>query len=133
MAGGEGKVREGQGGALVLAGRRTVSNAGRKTVGILKTDVELFGGFDMQTFAQKPRWAIAQELEQQYKIENVDPASDYPEGLDCLLVPQASSLEQEPMDRLQQWILAGNPTLLFEDPQPLGAPGTAAERLRVFE
>lgn len=106
---------------------RTVSNAGRKTVGILKTDVELFGGFDMQTFAQKPRWAIAQELEQQYKIENVDPASDYPAGLDCLLVPQASSLEQEPMDRLQQWILAGNPTLLFEDPQPLGAPGTAAD------
>ncbi len=106
---------------------RTVSNAGRKTVGILKTDVELFGGFDMQTFAQKPRWAIAQELEQQYKIENVDPASDYPDGLDCLVVPQASSLEQEPMDRLQAWILAGNPTILFEDPQPLGAPGTAAD------
>lgn len=106
---------------------RTVSNAGRKTVGILKTDVELFGGFDMQTFAQKPRWAIAQELEQQYKIENVDPASDYPDGLDCLVVPQASSLEQAPMDRLQAWILAGNPTILFEDPQPLGAPGTAAD------
>jgi len=106
---------------------RTVSNAGRRTVGILKTDVELFGGFDMQTFAQKPRWAIAQELDQQYKIENVDPASDYPEGLDCLVVPQASSLEQEPMDRLQRWVLAGNPTILFEDPQPIGAPGTAAD------
>ena len=106
---------------------RTVSNAGRKTVGILKTDVELFGGFDMQTFAQKRRWEIAQELEQQYKIENVDPASDYPDGLDCLVVPQASSLEQEPMDRLQAWILAGNPTILFEDPQPFCAPGTAAD------
>ncbi len=106
---------------------RTVSNAGRRTVGILKTDVELFGGFDMQTFAQKPRWAIAQELEQQYKIENVDPASEYPADIDCLVVPQASSLEQEPMTRLQEWILAGNPTILFEDPQPLGAPGTAAD------
>jgi len=106
---------------------RTVSNAGRKKVGILKTDVELFGGFDMQTFAQKPRWAIAQELEQQYEIENVDPAGDYPDGLDCLVVPQPSSLEQEPMDRLQRWILAGNPTILFEDPQPIGAPGTAAD------
>ncbi|MCK5940593.1 MAG: Gldg family protein [Planctomycetes bacterium] len=106
---------------------RTVSNANRRTVGILKTDVELFGGFDMQTFQQKPRWAIAQELEQQYDIENVDPTTDYPDGLDCLIVPQPSSLEQEPMDRLQQWILAGNPTILFEDPQPLGAPGTAAD------
>ncbi|MEC8652238.1 MAG: Gldg family protein, partial [Planctomycetota bacterium] len=102
-------------------------NAGRKTVGILKTDVELFGGFDMQTFAQKRRWAIAQELEQQYKIENVDSASDYPDGLDCLVVPQASSLEQEQMDRLQAWILAGNPTILFEDPQPFCAQGTAAD------
>lgn len=105
---------------------RTVSNAGRRKVGILKTDVELFGGFDMQTFAQKPRWAIAQELDQQYDIENVDPASDFPADIDCLLVPQGSSLEQEPMSRLQQWILAGNPTILFEDPDPLCAPGSAA-------
>ncbi|MGC6487254.1 MAG: Gldg family protein [Planctomycetota bacterium] len=105
---------------------RTVASADRRKVGILKTDVELFGGFDMQTFAQKPRWAIAQELEQQYTIENVDPASPYPDDLDCLVVPQGSSLEQEPMTRLQEWILAGNPTILFEDPDPLGAPGTAA-------
>lgn len=105
---------------------RTVANTERRKVGILKTDVELFGGFDMQTFAQKPRWAIAQELEQQYTIENVDPASDYPDDLDCLVVPQGSSLEQEPMTRLQEWIVAGNPTILFEDPDPLGAPGTAA-------
>lgn len=108
---------------------RTVSNAGRRKVGILKTDVELAGGFDMQTFQQKPRWAIATELEQQYEIENVDADSDYPEGLDCLIVPQASSLEQGPMDRLQQWVLAGNPTLLLEDPMPVdqGAQGTAAD------
>jgi len=105
---------------------RTVASADRRKVGILKTDVELFGGFDMQTFAQKPRWAIAQELEQQYTIENVDPASPYPEDLDCLVVPQGSSLEQEPMTRLQEWIQAGNATILFEDPDPLGAPGTAA-------
>lgn len=105
---------------------RTVASAERRKVGILKTDVELFGGFDMQTFAQKPRWAIAQELEQQYTIENVDPASPYPEDLDCLVVPQGSSLEQEPMTRLQEWIQAGNATILFEDPDPLGAPGTAA-------
>lgn len=106
---------------------RTVAKSDRKKVGLLKTDVELFGGFDMQTFRQKPRWAIAEELEQQYKIENVDPASDYPDGLECLIVPQPSSLEQEPMDRLRDWILAGNPTLLLEDPAPLEAPGTAAD------
>ena len=106
---------------------RVVSNASRKKVGLLKTDVELGGGFDFQTFAQKPRWQIADELQQQYKIENVDADKDYPEGLDCLVVPQPSSLVQEQMDRLQQWMLAGNPTLLLEDPAPLDAWGTAAD------
>ena len=108
---------------------RTVSNADRRKVGILKTDVEMFGGFDMQTFQQKPRWAIAQELDQQYEIVNVDPAQPYPEDIGCLVVPQGSSLEQEPMTRLQDWIVAGNPTILFEDPMPLspGSQGTAAD------
>jgi len=106
---------------------RVVANAVRKKVGVLKTDVELVGGFDFQTFQQKPRWLIADELEQQYKIENVDPEKEYPAGLDCLIVPQPSSLVQEQMDRLQAWILAGNPTLLLEDPLPLGAPGTASD------
>jgi ABC-2 type transport system permease protein len=106
---------------------RTVANAGRKRVGVLKTDVEIGGGFDMQTFQQKPRWQIAQELEQQYTLQNVDPANEYPNDLDCLIVPQPSSLEQEPMNRLRDWILAGNPTLLVEDPAPLDAWGTAAD------
>ena len=108
---------------------RSVSNATRRKVGILKTDVEVFGGFDMQTFQQKPRWAIAQELDQQYEIVNVDPAQPYPEDIGCLVVPQGSSLEQEPMTRLQEWIVAGNPVILFEDPMPLspGSQGTAAD------
>ncbi|MCC7396952.1 MAG: Gldg family protein [Planctomycetes bacterium] len=106
---------------------RTVASKARRKVGILKTDVEFAGGMDFQTFRQKTRWQIADELQQQYQIENVDPSKDYPEGLDCLVVPQPSSLEQEPMSRLQQWIAAGNPTLLLEDPAPRDAPGTAAD------
>ncbi len=106
---------------------RVVSNQSRKKVGLLKTDVELGGGFDFQTFQQKPRWQIADELQQQYKIENVDADKDYPEGLDCLIVPQPSSLVQEQMDRLRDWMVAGNPTLLLEDPAPLDAWGTAAD------
>lgn len=106
---------------------RTVANASRKKVGILKTDVEFMGGMDFQTFRQKPRWQISDELQQQYKIENVDADKDYPAGLDCLVAPQPSSLPQEQMDRLQAWILAGNPTLLLEDPAPIDAWGTAAD------
>ncbi|MGK0264804.1 MAG: ABC-2 type transport system permease protein [Planctomycetota bacterium] len=108
---------------------RSVSNAIKKKVGILKTDVEIFGGFDMQTFQQKPQWAIAQELTTQYEVVNVDAAADYPSDIDCLIVPQGSSLEQEPMSRLQAYLAAGNPTILFEDPLPVsrGAQGSAAD------
>lgn len=106
---------------------RVVSNQSRKKVGVLKTDVEITGGFDFQTFQQKPRWQIADELQQQYVVEGVDADKDYPEGLDCLVVLQPSSLAQEPMDRLVKWMRAGKPTLLFEDPLPMVAMGTAAD------
>lgn len=112
----------------VMRSIRTVANAGRRKIGILKTDVEFMGGMDFQTFRQKPRWAIADELQQQYAVENVDPEKPYPDGLACLVVPQPSSLPQEQMDRLRDWMVAGNPTLLFEDPaDPWDAPGTAAD------
>lgn len=108
---------------------RVVSKSARRKVGILKTDLEMSGGFDMQTFRPKEKWSIASELEQQYQVENVDADKDYPDGIDCLVVPQGSSLVQEQMSRLQAWILAGHPTLLLEDPMPMDqlAQGTAAD------
>jgi ABC-2 type transport system permease protein len=111
----------------IARGVRVVSNQERRKIGVLKTDVEIVGGFDFQTFQQKQRWMIADELQQQYDVENVDPDKDYPDTIACLVVPQASSLAQEQLDRLQAWILAGKPTLLFEDPLPVSAPGTAAD------
>jgi len=106
---------------------RTVAGSSRRKVGILKTDVEFMGGMDFQTFRQKQRWQIADELQQQYQLENVDPAAAYPDGIAALIVPQPSSLPQDQMDRLRDWMLAGNPTLLLEDPAPLDAWGTAAD------
>ncbi|MEY4674623.1 MAG: hypothetical protein RL148_2407 [Planctomycetota bacterium] len=105
---------------------RVAANAERRKIGVLKTEVEMFGGFDFQTMQQKQRWQIVEELQLQYKVENVDPDQDYPAGLDALVVAQPSSLGQEQLDRLAKWVDAGNPTLLVEDPEPLAAPGTAA-------
>lgn len=123
---------------------RTAAAGARHRIGVLRTDVELNGGFDMQTYRPKPRWLIVDELKQQYEVVNLDPAKDYLEQLnpveddsaskepklhkqiDALVVPQPSSLPQEDMDRLRDWIAKGNPTLLIEDPQPVSAPGTAA-------
>ncbi|MBL8724943.1 MAG: Gldg family protein [Planctomycetes bacterium] len=106
---------------------RTVANQGRKKVGILKTDVELLGGMDFGTFRQKPRWAICDELQQQYKVEAVDAAKDYPEDVDVLLVPQPNTLGPAEMDRLKAHIAAGRATLLLEDPAPMDAWRTSID------
>ncbi len=105
---------------------RTVANAQRRKVGLLKTDVELAGGFDFQTFQQKTRWQVADELKLQYQVDSVDPDKDYPADVEAMIVPQVSSLSQEQMDRLRTWLEAGHPALLIEDPEPLDAPGTSA-------
>ncbi|MSR40037.1 MAG: hypothetical protein EXS02_14505 [Planctomycetes bacterium] len=124
---------------------RVVAKAERKRIGLLRTDVEMGGGFDMQTYQPKKRWQIFEELSKQYKVENLDPDKDYDADepkddgaepvkkpskkgpLGCLVVPQPSSLTQEQMDRLKNWILAGNPTLLLEDPLAWSAPGSAID------
>lgn len=103
---------------------RVVAQAQRKKVGVLKTDVDLFGGFDFQTMRQNPEWEIISELKLQYEVEPVDSDQDYPQDLDALLVPMASSLTQPQMDRLAAHIEAGGPTLLLDDPFPTSAPGT---------
>ncbi|MBM4062009.1 MAG: hypothetical protein FJ265_13070 [Planctomycetes bacterium] len=100
---------------------RTAANQGRKKVGILKTDVELTGGMDFQTFRQKQRWLICEELQQQYKLESVDATKDYPADVDVLLVPQPNTLGPAEMDRLKAWIAAGHATMLIEDPAPMEA------------
>jgi len=102
---------------------RVVASSARKKVGIVDTDVKLFGGFEFQTMRQDPRWEIVRELELQYKVERVDPGSKYPEDLDVLVVALPSSLTQPEMNFLQEAVLSGVPTLLIDDPMPAFSPG----------
>jgi ABC-2 type transport system permease protein len=106
---------------------RVVAQTERRTLGILNTDVDLFGGFNFQAGTSTPEWEIVRELRLQYEVERVNPDEDYPDDLDVLLAPMASSLMQEQMDRLSDWILAGNPVLFMDDPAPMSAPGTAPD------
>lgn len=108
----------------------TVAQTERKTIGVVRTDAQLFGGF---TFAggqprQLPRQAIIEELEKQYDVEEVDlnqPVAK--DRYDVLLVVQPSSLAPESMPYLLEAIRNGIPTAVFEDPLPAfmgGVPGT---------
>ena len=104
---------------------RTVAAIERRKIGVIANELEVFGGMNFQTMQQKPQWEIVRELKLQYEVVSVDPAQDYPEDLDALLVPMASMLNQANLDRLQAAVAAGLPTIVVDDPFPVAAPGMA--------
>lgn len=109
----------------------TVSQQDKKKIGILTTDVQLFGGFDMQRMSPSRNELIVDELEKQYEVVQVSPDSPIVEEYDALVVAQPSSLAQEQLNNLLDAIRRGQPVALFEDPFPYldaGVPATSQPR-----
>ncbi|MBS0265273.1 MAG: Gldg family protein [Planctomycetes bacterium] len=104
---------------------RTVSQATRKTVGILRTDAQVAGGFDMQSFRSLPEWRIAQELKKQYDVKTVGPEELATTTLDVLIAVMPSSLTDPEMQNLVDYVSKGNATLIFDDPFPAFMSGVA--------
>jgi ABC-2 type transport system permease protein len=97
---------------------RVVSRAKRKKIGILNTQVQLFGGFDFQSKRQSQEWSIVAELRKQYDVVQVPPDAAYPADLDVLVAAQPSSLTQPQADRLTEYVKSGKPIFLMLDPMP---------------
>ena len=95
----------------------TVAQQERKKLGVLKTDVELFGGFSMQGQTAESR--LVTELKKQYDVVEVDPTNPITERFDVMLAVQPSSLTPEKMDNFVAAVRAGQPIAIFEDPFPL--------------
>jgi ABC-2 type transport system permease protein len=109
----------------------TVTQQKRRKVGILETDAQLFGQFNMQAMSSSSDWPVVDELEKQYDVERVDATSPISEEYDVLLAVQPSSLGPEQMDNFIAAVRRGIPTAIFEDPFPFFAghvPGTTAPR-----
>jgi ABC-2 type transport system permease protein len=109
----------------------TVAQEKRKRLGLLTTDVDLFGGFDMMTGQRRPRQPLLDELEKQYDVVQVDASAPIAERYDVLLAIQPSSLGPEHMVNFVGAVKAGQPTVIFEDPLPVlmqGVPGTMQPR-----
>ena len=100
----------------------TVAQGDRKSVGILRTDAQIFGGF---SFAggmpqQMPKQEIVSELEKQYDVEEVDPANPIDlDRYDVLIAVQPSSLGPPELNNLVEAVKAGQATAIFEDPMPI--------------
>ena len=93
----------------------------RKRLGIVSTDAQLSGGFTMSGMQprQMPRQLILDELERQYKVEEVDPTNPIEPGkYDALLIVQPSSLGPQQLTNVVDTIRKGQPAAIFEDPFP---------------
>jgi len=109
----------------------TAAQQQRKRLGVLTTDANLFGGFDMMTGQSRPRQALVEELEKQYDVVQVDPSAPIAETFDVLLAVQPSTLGPEQMEHFAAAVRAGQPVAIFEDPLPVlmvDVPGTGQPR-----
>jgi ABC-2 type transport system permease protein len=106
----------------------TVAQQERKKLGVLKTDVPLFGGFTMQGPIEESE--LVTELRKQYDVVEVDATKPIRERYDVLLAVQPSSLPPEAMEHFVQAVKDGQPTAVFEDPFPLSnVAGTSQPRM----
>ncbi len=105
----------------------TVAQQKRKKLGVLKTDVPLFGGFTMQGPTQESE--LVTELRKQYDVVEVDASKPIHDRYDVLLAVQPSTLPPEAMEHFVEVVKDGQPTAIFEDPYPLSnVAGTSQPR-----
>ncbi len=98
---------------------RVVARTERKKVGVVTTQVRLFGGLDFNTFQSTPPWPVVAELQKQYDVVQISAQDSIKEKVDALVVVMPSSLSQEEMNHVQDVMKRGTPTLLIDDPLPV--------------
>lgn len=101
---------------------RTVSQKDRLTVGMLRTDAKVNGGFDMSSMRSTQEWGIQRELKKQYKLVEVSPDSTIEDEVDVLIAAMPSSLTDPQMANFVDYVKSGKPTLILDDPLPLVDP-----------
>ena len=98
----------------------------RKVIGMMRTDAQITGGFNMQTFQQIQAQLLVDELRKQYEVEDVSPGPVDKDEIDMLVVVQPSSLTPDQLPHVMDAIRAGIPTAIFEDPLPYWFRGQGA-------
>ncbi|MCH8822950.1 MAG: Gldg family protein [Planctomycetes bacterium] len=108
----------------------TVSQQTRKRIGVLVTDAQLYGGFDMQSMSSRPDQQIITELNKQYETVRIDAIKPIPDDIDVLFAVQPSTLPQQQMNNFIDAVAKGIPTAIFEDPFPRADAKVAATSQR---
>lgn len=93
----------------------------RLTLGILETRAELIGAEETNREGERERreWRIVKELRKQYNVKSVPAGEPIEEAFDVLLAVMPSTLENEQIKHLTDYVKSGRPVLVIEDSYPM--------------
>jgi len=98
---------------------RTVGTEKKPVLGVATTDLEINNGVDPMRGQMRPAWQVYEEWKQQYEVRDVSLDGPIADEVQALVVPQPSSLTEPQIRNLHDYIWAGRPCLLMEDPLPV--------------
>ncbi len=104
---------------------RVVANTAKRRIGVISKELQIFGGLDFQTMRSNPEWSVVDELRKQYEVVQIRPDSAITEDVDGLLVVLPSTLADDEMANVTDFIRSGVPALLLVDPLPVVNIGLA--------
>jgi len=104
---------------------RVVSGTERKRVGVVDTMVKIFGGQNLTSQQQMPRWSVVNELQKQYEVVEVNAEFPIPDDIDALIVALPSSMQTDQMTNVAGYIRQGKPAMILVDPLPAVNPTLA--------
>jgi len=94
----------------------TLGNPERSTLGLLST-LPMGPGWDPATQGMREAWAVYQQLDQMFHIQQIDPAATVlPDGIDVLMLVHPKNLAPELMYAIEQFVLGGGHLIAFLDP-----------------
>ena len=101
---------------------RVVAGSQRKRVGVVDTMVKIFGGQNLTSQQQMPRWSVVNELQKQYEVVEVNAEFPIPPDIDAILVALPSSMQTDQMSNVADYIRQGKPAMILVDPIPAVNP-----------
>ena len=104
---------------------RVVADTEKRRIGVISKELRIFGGLDFQTMRSSPEWSVVDELRKQYEVVQIQPNSMITEEVDGLLVVLPSTLADDEMDNITDFVRSGAPALLLVDPLPVVNLGLA--------
>lgn len=98
---------------------RVVANTEKHRIGVISKELRIFGGLNFDSMQNSPEWSVVEELRKQYEVVEIQPNARIEEEVDGLLVVLPSTLADDEMDNVMDFIRSGVPALLLVDPLPV--------------